>query len=87
MNLFMTNEEVSVSNIKMFNVNEKELTESCQNSQSTNVLYDELADDLEFHIDSLNMNITKTKQYTNIMRIGWFLFKIYELQWNNPDYL
>ena len=70
MNSFMTSEEVNVSNIKMFNLNANDISNSYLNSDRTNTLYDELADDLEFHIDSVNMNITKTKQYTNIMRIG-----------------
>ena len=58
----MTSDEVNVSNIKMFDPNETNLDELC--------LYDQLINSIEQHIDSLNMNITKTKQYTNILRIG-----------------
>lgn len=64
----MTPEEVYSSNIKTFVANEQDLAESSKHTQ-INSLYDELADDIELHIDSLNLNITKTKQYTNILRI------------------
>ena len=64
MNTFMTNEEVNFSNIKSFRPNDAKLNNVC--------LYDQLINSLEEHIDTLNMNITKTKQYTNIMRIGMF---------------
>ena len=64
MNTFMTNEEVNVSNIKTFNTNENGSRDLC--------LYNQLFISIEQHIDSLNMNITKTKQYTNILRIGMF---------------
>ena len=78
MNIFLTSEEVANATIKMFNTNENDL-EKCNSNRSdtTNSLYDKLAEDLENHIDALSMNITKTKQYTNIIRIGLFQ----ELNW------
>ena len=63
MNTFMTNEEINVSNIKTFNTNENE-------DSRDRCLYNQLFISIEQHIDTLNMNITKTKQYTNILRIG-----------------
>ena len=64
MNKFMNmNDEVlTASNVKMFNMNTAEL-------KKTNY-YAELISDIESHVDSLNMNINKTKSYTNILRIG-----------------
>ncbi len=60
----MTNEEINVSDIKTFNTNE--------NGSKDLSLYNQLFISIEQHIDTLNMNITKTKQYTNILRIGMF---------------
>ncbi len=63
----MTFEEVtSSSDIKVFEINEKDLDEPIK----CNLLYEKLYRDIEGHIDSLNMNINKTKSFSNILRIG-----------------
>ncbi len=67
MNKYMTYEEVtSSSDIKNFEINDKESDEPI----NCNLLYEMLYRDIESHIDSLNMNINKTKSFSNILRIG-----------------
>ena len=68
MNKLMTNDEVySASNIKTFELNENEKFPNDQNPQP---FYLNLAKDLTTHIDSLNLNVNKTKEYNNLLRIG-----------------
>jgi hypothetical protein len=41
-------------------------------TKSASSFYADLQNDLSAHIDKLNMNVNKTKQYKNILRIGLF---------------
>ena len=67
MNKLMSKEEIySSSNVSTFDLDVSQLS----NSTNANELYSKLAAKISEHIDSLNLNITKTKQYTNVLRIG-----------------
>ena len=69
MNQLMTAEEVNqATSISSFEVHAEASGE--ENNALGNALYSKLARDVAAQIDNLNLNITKTKQYTNIMRIG-----------------
>ncbi len=72
MNKLMNKEDVfNNSNVKFFDLND-----ACMNQQesssttSSKNMYLNLAKSISEHIESLNLNINKTKQYTNILRIG-----------------
>ena len=75
MNKFLTEEEIkTASNVKSFTLSETDCSSSCDDT-TMNPLYKHLATDITTHIDDLNMNINKTKKYTNILRIGYlYLF-------------
>lgn len=69
MNKLMAKEDVyASSNVDTFKLDDTD-TDSHEN-EAFNSLYAKLAKDLTLQIDSLNLNINKTKQYTNILRIG-----------------
>lgn len=69
MNQLMTVEEVNqATSISTFELPDD--VAGKENDTFGNVLYSKLARDVAAKIDSLNLDITKTKQYTNIMRIG-----------------
>jgi hypothetical protein len=76
MNKLMTKEEVQASsNVKTFSLSDLD-TNNNANNKSVNELYVDLAKKISKQIDTLNLNITKTKQYTNILRIGKFFLKV-----------
>ena len=59
----MSKDEVySTSNIKTFELDEKNFTEQS--------IYSKLSQDLTKHIDLINLNVNKTKEYNNLLRIG-----------------
>lgn len=63
MNKLMPSDEVySSSNIKTFECDEKILSESS--------LYSNLSKKITEHIDLINLNVNKTKEYNNLLRIG-----------------
>ena len=82
MNKFMAYDDVmQSSNVKTFELNENDLNE-CLKSDHSNTIYLKLASQIESYIESLNMNINKTKSYTNIMRIGkdfGFIYNIFKI--------
>jgi hypothetical protein len=74
MNKYMSFDEVTKSsNVKTFEPSQTDLNE-CFQAGNPFILYSKLAQDIQSHIDSLNMNINKTKSYSNIMRIGTYFF-------------
>jgi hypothetical protein len=75
----MTKEEVyagSSGGVATFSLGDCEPDDVSKSSKNVNMLYCQLAKKITEYIDSLNLNITKTKQYTNVLRIG-------ELKLNN----
>lgn len=63
----MTDKEVhESSSVKSFEINDQDRHNS---DQSNMYLYTRLANEITSHIDHLNLNITKTKKYTNILRV------------------
>ncbi len=71
MNKLMNKEEVQAnSNVKTFSLTDLDENEISNNAKNVNGMYVKLAKKIAEHIDALNLNITKTKQYTNILRIG-----------------
>ena len=62
----MMGEEVNNSIIKGFELCDTELI---KDSSDSNLIYSKLANDLSTQIDALNLNVTKTKKYSNILRI------------------
>lgn len=63
----MSESEIQESpNIKSFELNDQDIEKS---NESNMYLYTKLANDISSHIDELNLNITKTKKYTNILRL------------------
>ena len=76
MNKFLTEEEIkAASNVKSFTLGDSDRSHSCDDT-TMNPLYKLLATDITTHIDDLNMNINKTKTYTNILRIGYLHYFI-----------
>ena len=68
MNKFMNEEEVS--NLKGFDSNSINIDSISQNNNDSNSIYIKLGNEISAEIDSLNMNVNKTKKYTNILRIS-----------------
>ena len=70
MNKLMDEQEIKdASDIKGFTVTESERSDF-YNIQGLNPIYVKLANEIKSHIDASNMNINKTKKYTNICRVG-----------------
>lgn len=70
MNKFMSENEIKESaNLKSFSLSEQEKNEF-YNFKGLNPIYVKLANEIATHIDTLSLNINKTKKYTNICRIG-----------------
>lgn len=64
-NKLMNKEDVFAStNVKTFELSESDI------DGTNGSYYSKLAQDISSHIDSINLNINKTKEYKNILRIG-----------------
>lgn len=69
-NKLMSEEEVKQTrNVESFKLSDEEKL-SMYNYSGLNPLYVKLANEITAHLDSINMNINKTKKYTNVCRIG-----------------
>ncbi len=69
-NKLMSEEEVSqTTNVASFKLSAEQRGEM-YNFSGLNPLYVKLANDITTHLDSINVNINKTKKYTNICRVG-----------------
>ena len=70
MNKFMSEAEIKeLSNVKGFSLSDQEKA-NFYDFKGLNPIYVKLANEITAHIDSLSLNINKTKKYTNICRIG-----------------
>jgi elongator complex protein 4 len=96
MNKFLNEAEISslVSKIKTFEMSKQErndLYDTTTNSscltdlKRLNPFYIKLANDIASHIDALNLNVNKTKNYTNIVRV--VINSIGGLVWNDKSSL
>ncbi|CAF0709642.1 unnamed protein product [Brachionus calyciflorus] len=69
MNKLMPKENVYLSsNVKTFELNTN-LSDQFSTQEKTKPFYSKLAKDLNVHIDSINLNVNKTKEYNNLLRI------------------
>lgn len=68
-NKLMNSEEIfNSSNVSSFETTS--LTNEKDNQNDEHSLYSQLASQIEAQIEKLNLNVNKTKQYTNVLRIG-----------------
>ncbi len=68
------------SSVKSFEISDQDRDKS---DHSNMYFYSKLATDITNHIDHLNLNITKTKKYTNILRIA--INSLGGLVWNDQS--
>jgi hypothetical protein len=80
MNKFMNPESEVQPYIKSFETNDQDI-ENATNNNNNMYLYSKLGQDISRHIDELNLNITKTKKYTNILRL--VIQSMGGLEWND----
>ena len=73
-------EVLESSSFKSFEISDQDREKS---DNSNMYLYSKLASDITNHIDHLNLNITRTKKYTNILRI--VINSVGGLNWNDQS--
>lgn len=83
MNKLMSETEVEDLNIAAFRPNDIDNFNVSDNHSGLNTMYIQLAHQIKSHIDSINMNINKTKKYNNICRI--VINSIGGLLWNDKS--